>query len=50
MDTEGYEGNVLEGGTALLLKGGIDVLVTEFVPKWIIEKGGDPTKFMRKFF
>jgi len=48
MDTEGYEGNVLEGGTKLLLEGGIDAIVSEFQPKWVVEKGGDPVEFMRK--
>ena len=48
MDTEGYEGNVLEGGTKVLLKGGADAIVTEFVGDWIIDKGGDPVEFMRK--
>jgi len=48
MDTEGYEGNVLEGGTKVLLEGGADAIVTEFVGDWIIEKGGDPVEFMKK--
>jgi FkbM family methyltransferase len=48
MDTEGYEGNVLEGGTKVLLKGGADAIVTEFVGDWIIDKGGDPVEFMKK--
>jgi len=49
MDTEGYEGNVLEGGTGFLLESGlVDVIITEFVPKWLEEKGGDPVEFMSK--
>jgi FkbM family methyltransferase len=48
MDTEGYEGNVLEGGTNVFLKGGADAIVTEFVGDWIIDKGGDPVEFMKK--
>jgi FkbM family methyltransferase len=48
MDVEGYEGNVLEGGTTLLLEGGINAIVSEFNPAWIIGKGGDPVEFMRK--
>jgi FkbM family methyltransferase len=50
MDTEGYEGNVLEGGKKFFLEGGIDVIVTEFVPRWIREKGGDPDEFLKLFF
>ncbi len=46
MDTEGYEGNVLEGGKEFLLNSGVDVIITEFVPQWITEKGGDPVAFM----
>ena len=49
MDTEGYEGNVLEGGNKFFLEGRIDVIATEFVPGWIKSKGGDPVKFMKKF-
>jgi FkbM family methyltransferase len=48
MDTEGYEGNVLEGGTKLLLGGGVDAILTEFEPNWVTEKGGDPVEFMKK--
>jgi len=48
MDTEGYEGNVLEGGTKLLLGGSVNALLTEFKPKWLVEKGGDPVEFMNK--
>jgi len=48
MDTEGYEAYVLEGGEHVLLESGADVIITEFVPKWIEEKKGDPTEFMRK--
>ncbi len=48
MDTEGYEGNILEGGSKVLLEGGIDVIQTEFEPKWLTEKGGDPVKFIKK--
>ncbi len=49
MDTEGYEGNVLEGGAGFLLESGlVDVIITEFVPKWLEEKGGDPVLFMSK--
>lgn len=52
MDTEGYEANVLQGGEELFLHGGIDVIVTEFVPEWILEKGGTvtPEMFMKKFY
>ncbi len=46
MDTEGYEGNVLEGGKEFLLNSGVDIIITEFVPQWITEKGGDPFVFM----
>lgn len=46
MDTEGYEGNVLEGGKEFLLQSGVDIIVTEFVPQWLREKGGDPVAFM----
>jgi len=49
MDTEGYEGNVLEGGTKFFLESDIPMITTEFVPKWIKEKGGDPNEFMGKF-
>lgn len=48
MDTEGFEGNVLEGGSQLILKGGVNVILTEFVPAHVIEKGGDPLKFMKR--
>jgi len=50
MDTEGYEAHVLEGGSKVLLRGsfgGVERIVTEFVPEWVIEKGGDPVKFMK---
>jgi len=47
MDTEGYEGHVLEGGSKVLLSGGVERIVTEFVPEWLIEKGGDPVEFMK---
>lgn len=53
MDTEGYEGNVLQGGEQLFLQeGGIDVIVTEFVPEWIRKKGNitTPEMFMQKFY
>ena len=49
MDVEGYEGNVLEGGTKFFLESDISIISTEFVPKWIKEKGGDPEEFKRKF-
>ena len=49
MDVEGYEANVLEGGSKAFLGGQIEVLITEFVPQWIEEKGGDPRKFMNQF-
>ena len=49
MDVEGYEGNVLEGGTKFFLESGISIITTEFVPKWIQNKGGDPDEFKRKF-
>jgi len=48
MDTEGFESNVLEGSTQLFLKGGVDVIITKFVPDNIVEKGGDPVEFMKK--
>eukprot|EP00554_Chaetoceros_debilis_P011242 CAMPEP_0194106108 /NCGR_PEP_ID=MMETSP0150-20130528/6197_1 /TAXON_ID=122233 /ORGANISM="Chaetoceros debilis, Strain MM31A-1" /LENGTH=354 /DNA_ID=CAMNT_0038794173 /DNA_START=182 /DNA_END=1246 /DNA_ORIENTATION=- len=52
MDTEGYEDNVLEGGRKVLLglEGVQDAIITEFAPKWITEKGGDPTSAMKKIF
>ena len=49
MDVEGYEGNVLEGGTKFFLESDISIITTEFVPKWIKDKGGDPDEFKRKF-
>jgi len=51
MDVEGFEGHVLEGGTNVLLSGGIDAIFTEFEPSWLIEKGGqgDPKQFMQQF-
>jgi len=48
MDTEGSEGNVLEGGQKLLLSGSVNAMITEFKPKWLIEKGADPLEFMTK--
>jgi len=48
LDTEGFEGNVLEGGTKLFLKGGVDVIITKFDPDNIVDKGGDPVEFMKK--
>jgi len=48
IDTEGYEGNALEGGTKVLLEGGADAIVTEFVGAWIIDKGEDPVDFRKK--
>ena len=48
MDTEGYEGSILEGGAQVLLHGGIEKIITEFQPEVIIEKGGDPVGFMKK--
>jgi len=48
MDTEGYEGNVLEGATKFLLGGSVDMIITEFVPDWVTEKGGNPVEFMKK--
>eukprot|EP00560_Eucampia_antarctica_P007374 CAMPEP_0197827868 /NCGR_PEP_ID=MMETSP1437-20131217/4557_1 /TAXON_ID=49252 ORGANISM="Eucampia antarctica, Strain CCMP1452" /NCGR_SAMPLE_ID=MMETSP1437 /ASSEMBLY_ACC=CAM_ASM_001096 /LENGTH=402 /DNA_ID=CAMNT_0043428877 /DNA_START=144 /DNA_END=1352 /DNA_ORIENTATION=+ len=48
MDTEGYEGNVLGGGTKLLLGGSVNALITEFQPAWLVEKGSDPVVFMKK--
>jgi FkbM family methyltransferase len=51
MDTEGYEANVLQGGKKLLLHGGIDVIVTEFAPDWIREKGTfTPEMFMQELY
>lgn len=49
MDVEGYEGNVLEGGTKFFLESDISIITTEFVPKLIEDKGGDPDEFKRKF-
>ena len=48
MDTEGYEGNIVEGGMQLLLHGKVDAILTEFVEDWIVSKGGDPEDCMRK--
>lgn len=48
MDTEGYEGNILKGGEKVLLHGGVDALLTEFVPDWVTQKGGDPVELMTK--
>ena len=47
MDTEGYESNVLEGGSNLFLRSGARVILTEFAKEWMIEKDGDPVKFMK---
>jgi FkbM family methyltransferase len=47
MDTEGYEANVVEGGTNVLLHGGAQAIVTEFKEEWIRGKGGDPEKMMK---
>mmetsp|Transcript_12889 Transcript_12889/g.24205 ORF Transcript_12889/g.24205 Transcript_12889/m.24205 type:complete len:417 (-) Transcript_12889:1367-2617(-) len=50
MDTEGFEANVLQGGEQLFLQRGISVIVTEFVPEWIRNKGNvAPETFMQKF-
>jgi len=49
MNVEGFEGNVLEGGTQFFLESDIPMITTEFVPEWIKEKGGDPNEFMRSF-
>ena len=32
INTEGYEGHVLEGGSKVLLSGGVDAIFQEFVP------------------
>lgn len=48
MDTEGYEGNVLEGGRKVILEGGAQSIVTEFEATWMKEKGGEPIAFMTK--
>lgn len=48
MDVEGFEGNVLEGGIKVLLESNVNVIQTEFVPNWVIEKGGDPIEFMSR--
>lgn len=48
MDTEGYEGNVLGGGTKLFLGGSVNALITEFQPAWLVQKGSDPVVFMKK--
>jgi FkbM family methyltransferase len=48
MDVEGFEGNVLEGGSNVLLKSDVEVIQTEFDPKWVKEKGGDPVLFMKR--
>ncbi len=47
MDTEGYECNVLEGGSNLLLRSGARVIFTEFEKGWMIERDGNPEKFMK---
>ena len=49
MDTEGSEGNVLEGGSKLILGGSVDCILSEFVPDWLKEKGADPVAFMQNF-
>ena len=48
MDTEGYEAHVLEGGSKVLLEGGADAILSEFVKHYIVGKGGDPVQFMKK--
>jgi FkbM family methyltransferase len=46
IDTEGFDSNVLQGGSKVILQSGADVILTEFVPKNQREKGGDPVQFM----
>lgn len=46
MDTEGYEGGVLDGGAHFLLESDIDVIISEFNPKGF--KDYDPAKFVEK--
>ena len=48
MDTEGYESHVLEGGSKVLLEGGADAILSEFVIQFIREKDGDPVRFIKK--
>jgi len=49
MDAEGNEGNIFDGGTKFFLQSNVDVILTEFVPDHIIEKGSDPVNFMTQF-
>jgi FkbM family methyltransferase len=49
MDAEGNEGNIFDGGTMFFLQSDVDVILTEFIPDHIIEKGGDPVNFMTQF-
>lgn len=49
MDVEGYEPNVLEGGTRFFLESDIPFILTEFVPEYMKDKGGDPDEMKRQF-
>ena len=48
MDTEGYEPHVVEGGSKVLLEGGADAIVSEFVFDYIVGKGNDPVQFIKR--
>ncbi len=48
IDTEGYEANVFEGGSTVLLENIKSAILTEFCPEWIHKKGGDAREIMKK--
>jgi FkbM family methyltransferase len=50
IDIEGSEAKMMEGGEKFLLGGEIPVIVTEFDPRMIRERGSDPVDFMKKIF
>lgn len=44
IDTEGYEANILQGGTETILHGGAEAILMEFDENLVRDKGGDPVK------
>jgi hypothetical protein len=48
IDTQGYDHEVLRGMTRLIEKFK-PVILTEFVPQWLIDQGEDPIQVLREY-